>query len=230
MATGADRASPRARNPPLSRIVVAVDPPVSSGTHADACGIIVAGLAEDGRAYVLADCTRGRASPLRWAEAVIAAYHRFEADRIVAEINQGGELVETVIRQIDPAAPVRTVRAMRGKWLRAEPVAALYEQGRVGHVGAFPELEDEMSDFGPDGLSGGASRTVPARWSGQLPISCCGKSRASHPLRLEDADANNTSRESGEGSSCCSSMIPTSQSGCGSSSTKMPRACSPAEG
>ncbi len=144
-------------NPPLSRIVVAVDPPVSSGPHADACGIVVAGLAEDGRAYVLADCTRDRASPLRWAEAVIAAYRHFEADRIVAEINQGGELVETVIRQIDPAVPVRTVRAMRGKWLRAEPVAALYEQGRVVHVGAFPELEDEMSDFGPDGLSGGAS-------------------------------------------------------------------------
>jgi phage terminase large subunit-like protein len=144
-------------NPPLSRIVVAVDPPASSGPHADACGIIVAGLDEDGRAYVLADCTHERASPLRWAEAVIAAYRRFEADRIVAEINQGGELVETVIRQIDPAVPVRTVRAMRGKWLRAEPVAALYEQGRVAHVGAFPELEDEMSDFGPDGLSGGAS-------------------------------------------------------------------------
>jgi phage terminase large subunit-like protein len=144
-------------NPPLSRIVVAVDPPASSGPHADACGIIVAGLAEDGRAYVLADCTRERASPLRWAESVIAAYRRFEADRIVAEINQGGELVETVIRQIDASVPVRTVRAMRGKWLRAEPVAALYEQGRVAHVGAFPELEDEMSDFGPDGLSGGAS-------------------------------------------------------------------------
>ena len=75
----------------------------------------------------------------------------------MAEVNQGGELVETVIRQIDASVPVRSVRAMRGKWLRAEPVAALYEQGRVAHVGAFPELEDEMSDFGPDGLSGGAS-------------------------------------------------------------------------
>lgn len=158
--------------PPLSRVVVAVDPPASSGPRADACGIIVAGLgpdalradarvedarAEDARAYVLADLTRERASPLEWARAVVAAYRRFEADRIVVEINQGGDLVETVIRQIDRTVPVRAVRAMRGKWLRAEPVAALYEQGRVAHLGALPELEDEMSDFGPEGLSGGAS-------------------------------------------------------------------------
>lgn len=143
--------------PELRRVVVAVDPPASSGPHADACGIIVVGLGEDGRAYVLADRTRERVSPLEWARAVVRAYRRFEADRIVAKVNQGGELVETVIRQVDASVPVRSVRAMRGKWLRAEPVAALYEQGRVAHVGTFPELEDEMSDFGPDGLSGGAS-------------------------------------------------------------------------
>jgi phage terminase large subunit-like protein len=75
----------------------------------------------------------------------------------VVETNQGGDLVEAVIRQVDATVPVRPVRAMRGKWLRAEPVAALYEQSRVAHVGALPELEDEMSDFGPDGLSGGRS-------------------------------------------------------------------------
>ncbi len=143
--------------PELRRVVIAVDPPASSGPHADACGIIAAGLGVDARAYVLADWPRERASPLAWARVCVAAYQKFEADRIVVEINQGGELVETVIRQIDPAVPVRAVRAMRGKWLRAEPVAALYEQGRVAHIGAFPELEDEMSDFGPDGLSGGAS-------------------------------------------------------------------------
>lgn len=156
-----ERARVRAA-PQLQRVVVAVDPPASSGPHADACGIIVAGLGPDARgegtrAYVIADWTRERASPLAWAAAAVAAYRRFEADRIVVEINQGGELVETVIRQIDGSVPVRAVRAMRGKWLRAEPVAALYEQGRVAHVGALPELEDEMSDFGPDGLSGGAS-------------------------------------------------------------------------
>ena len=75
----------------------------------------------------------------------------------MVEINQGGDLVEAVLRQVDASVPVRAVRAMRGKWLRAEPVAALYEQGRVAHVGAFAALEDEMSDFGPDGLSGGRS-------------------------------------------------------------------------
>jgi phage terminase large subunit-like protein len=143
--------------PEMRRVVVAVDPPAGSGPRSDACGIIVAGLSSDDRAYVLADWTRERASPLDWAGVAIAAYRRYEADRIVVEVNQGGELVETVIRQIDRTVPVRSVRAMRGKWLRAEPVAALYEQGRVAHVGTFPELEDEMSDFGPDGLSGGAS-------------------------------------------------------------------------
>jgi phage terminase large subunit-like protein len=143
--------------PELRRVVVAVDPPASSGPHADACGIIVAGLGEDGRGYVLADRTVEHARPLDWARAVVAAYRAYEADRIVVEINQGGDLVEAVLRQVDASVPVRAVRAMRGKWLRAEPVAALYEQGRVAHVGAFPELEDEMSDFGPDGLSGGRS-------------------------------------------------------------------------
>lgn len=143
--------------PELRRVVVAVDPSASSGPHADACGIVVAGAGEDGRAYVLADRTVEQARPLDWAKAVIAAYRRYEADRIVVETNQGGDLVEAVLRQVDPTIPVRPVRAMRGKWLRAEPVAALYEQGRVAHVGAFPALEDEMSDFGPDGLSGGRS-------------------------------------------------------------------------
>lgn len=143
--------------PELMRVVVAVDPPASSGPHADACGIVIAGVGSDGRAYVLADATRQHARPLDWAKAVIAAYHKYEADRIVVEVNQGGEMVEAVIAQVDACVPVKPVRATRGKFLRAEPVAALYEQGRVAHVGAFPELEDEMSDFGPDGLSGGAS-------------------------------------------------------------------------
>jgi phage terminase large subunit-like protein len=114
-------------------------------------------LGEGGRAYVLADRTVEHARPLEWARAAIGAYRRYEADRIVVETNQGGDLVEAVIRQVDATVPVRAVRAMRGKWLRAEPVAALYEQGRVAHVGAFPALEDEMCDFGADGLSGGQS-------------------------------------------------------------------------
>ncbi|HXG79590.1 MAG TPA: terminase family protein [Methyloceanibacter sp.] len=143
--------------PELRRVVVAVDPPASSGPHADACGIIVAGLGEDARAYVLADRTVEQARPVSWARAAVRAFRAFEADRVVVETNQGGDLVETVLRQVDASVPVKAVRAMRGKWLRAEPVAALYEQGRVAHVGAFPSLEDEMSDFGPDGLSGARS-------------------------------------------------------------------------
>lgn len=143
--------------PPLARVVVAVDPPASSGPRADACGIVAAGLGTDGRAYVLADATLQGVRPLDWARAVIAAFRRFEADRIVAEVNQGGDLVETVLRQVDGSVPVRSVRAMRGKVLRAEPVAALYERACVSHVGALPALEDEMCDFGLDGLSGGGS-------------------------------------------------------------------------
>ena len=135
--------------PELRRIVVAVDPPAASGPEADACGIIVAGVSEEGRGFVLADLTRKQASPLAWARAVVRAYRRFQADRVVAEVNQGGELVETVLRQIDATVPVRAVRAMRGKFLRAEPVAALYEQGRVRHVGALAALEDQMVGWRP---------------------------------------------------------------------------------
>ena len=142
---------------PLDRIVVAVDPPVTSGKRSDACGIVVAGLASDGRVYVMRDATVEQAAPLEWAREVVDAYHKIMADRVVAEVNQGGEMVAAMIAQIDASVPVRMVRASRGKWLRAEPVAALYEQGRVSHVGAFPELEDQMADFGRDGLSGGAS-------------------------------------------------------------------------
>jgi len=143
--------------PPLERIVVAVDPPVTSGKRSDACGIIVAGLGGDERAYILRDATVEQAAPLEWARAVVDAYHRVAADRVVAEVNQGGEMVAAMIAQVDAGVPVRMVRATRGKWLRAEPAAALYEQGRVSHLGAFPELEDQMADFGRDGLSGGAS-------------------------------------------------------------------------
>ncbi len=141
----------------LGRIVVAVDPPASSRRTSDACGIVVAGLDGQGRAVVLEDATLGRARPQDWAGRAVALYHRYEADCIVAEVNQGGEMVSSVIATVDPGVPVRPVRARRGKWLRAEPVAALYEQGRVVHAGRFPLLEDEMCDFGRDGLSDGRS-------------------------------------------------------------------------
>jgi phage terminase large subunit-like protein len=143
--------------PPLARIVVAVDPPASSGKRADNCGIVAAGTRDDGSVYVLADATLGAARPAQWARAAIALYHKLSADALVAAVNQGGELVRAVLNEADPAAPVTMARATRGKYLRAAPVAQLYEQGRVKHVGAFPALEDEMCDFGLDGLSCGRS-------------------------------------------------------------------------
>ncbi len=145
------------RAPPLARIVVAVDPPASSSQRADACGIVAAGIAEDGVVVVLADDTVSAATPSAWAAKAIALWRRLEADALVAEVNQGGEMVRAVIHQVDSAVPVTAVRATRGKWLRAEPVATLYEQGRVRHVGAFPALEDEMCDFASGGLSSGRS-------------------------------------------------------------------------
>ena len=143
--------------PELGRIVVAVDPPASARKSSDACGIVAAGLNSEGRAIVLADTTMRSAKPQEWAQAAVGLFHRLQADCIVAEVNQGGDMVTAVIRAIDPAVPVKAVRARRGKWLRAEPVAALYAQGKVLHAGRFPELEDEMCDFGPNGLSNGRS-------------------------------------------------------------------------
>ena len=141
--------------PDLKRIVVAVDPP---GSHRSGrCGIVVAGLGKDGRGYVLDDGTVAAARPAIWATCVVALYRKHQADAVVAEVNQGGDMVAAVLREVDPGIAVREVRATRGKWLRAEPVSALYEQGRVRHVGSFPELEDEMCDFGLEGLSGGRS-------------------------------------------------------------------------
>lgn len=143
--------------PSLVRIVVAVDPPATSGKNADACGIVVAGITQSGMAFVLEDATVERATPLRWASCAVAAFHRNRADRILAEVNQGGEMVASVLRQVETDVPLKLVYARRGKWLRAEPVAALYEQNRVHHVGAFGKLEDEMCLFGLDGLPGGGS-------------------------------------------------------------------------
>ncbi|MBO1038911.1 DNA-packaging protein [Brucella pituitosa] len=143
--------------PQLVRILVAVDPPASSGKSSDACGIVVAGIDENGIGHVLADESMSMAKPHQWARRAIALYHSFEADAILAEVNQGGEMVAAVLSAEDASVPVLMRRASRGKWLRAEPVAALYEQDRVRHAGRFPALEDEMCDFAPEGLSSGRS-------------------------------------------------------------------------
>jgi len=143
--------------PSLTRIVVALDPPGSSKRGADACGIVAVGRAENGWLYVLEDASVAGLSPSGWASKAVALYRRLDADSLVAEVNMGGEMVRTVLREIDSSIAIKEVRATRGKYLRAEPVAALYEQGKVKHVGAFPPLEDEMCDFGFDGLSSGRS-------------------------------------------------------------------------
>lgn len=133
--------------PAIASIVVAVDPPTIADTG-DLCGIIVAGLDHDGRAYVLADRSLEGRSPSIWARAAVEAYRDFSASCIVAEVDQGGPLVASILRQVDHTIAIRQVRTKRGKWLRAEPVAAIYAEGRVSHVGRFPELEAQMGDFG----------------------------------------------------------------------------------
>jgi phage terminase large subunit-like protein len=143
--------------PPLARIVVGIDPPAGSRPTSDACGIVAAGRAEDGGIYVLEDATVAGLAPAGWAAKAIAVYRRLEADTLVAEVNQGGEMVRAVLRQVDASVPLKSVHATRGKWLRAEPIAAMYAQGRVKHVAPFEELEDQMCDFGLAGLSSGRS-------------------------------------------------------------------------
>ena len=124
------------------RTVIGVDPPASAG--GDACGIVVCALGEDGLVRVLADCSVEKASPEKWARAVATAAEAWQADRVVAEANQGGAMVESVLRAAEVNLPLRLVHARQGKSARAEPVAALYEAGRVRHAGLFPQLEDQL--------------------------------------------------------------------------------------
>jgi len=127
---------------------VAVDPAATSSPEADETGIVVAGIGFDGQGYVLADLSR-RATPDGWARAAVAAYNEWECDGIVYESNQGGDMVKHVLHSIDRSVPLRAVHASRGKQVRAEPVAARYEQGRVHHVGTLRTLEDQMCDWDP---------------------------------------------------------------------------------
>jgi len=151
--------------PELDRVVVAIDPPVTGKSGSDDCGIVVVGAltrgpVQDWRAYVLADASVSVASPATWATAAIRAMEQFGAERLVAEVNQGGDLVEQVIRQVDPMVPFRAVHASRGKVARAEPVAALYEQGRVHHVQGgrgLRTLEDQMCAMTARGFEGRGS-------------------------------------------------------------------------
>jgi phage terminase large subunit-like protein len=129
--------------PVLAEIVVALDPAVSGTADAHETGIVVAGRDRRGHVYVLDDCSL-RSSPHEWARRAVAAYHTHDAHQIVAEGNQGGELVRLTLQTVDETAPIEIVHASHGKKTRAEPVAALYEQGRVHHVGTFGSLEDQL--------------------------------------------------------------------------------------
>lgn len=140
--------------PDMSRVVVAIDPSGTDGADdGDAVGIVVAGRGVDGRGYVLADDTC-KLSPEGWARRAITAYHLHKADRIVAERNFGGAMVAAVIRATEAGIPYKEVTASRGKVARAEPVSALYEQGRVSHVGRHNDLEDEMLAMTSSGYAG----------------------------------------------------------------------------
>jgi hypothetical protein len=131
--------------PEMRRIVVAVDPPGG----ATECGIVVVGLGVNDEGYVLEDCSL-RDSPGEWAKAVVQAYDRWEADRVIAEINYGGDMVEHTVKTVDKTVSFKTVRASRGKQVRAEPVAAIYEKAHAHHLGSFPHLEEELCNWQPN--------------------------------------------------------------------------------
>jgi phage terminase large subunit-like protein len=133
----------------LQRIVVAIDPAVTSGEDADETGIICAGVDDTGHGYVLEDAS-GKYAPHEWAAKAIDLYHRWGADRIVAEKNNGGDMVENTIRSVDPNVSYKGVHASRGKVTRAEPISALYEQAKVSHLGTFTQLEDQLCAFTSD--------------------------------------------------------------------------------
>lgn len=132
----------------LTRIIVSIDPAVTNTETSDETGIIVTGVDDDNHFYVLEDKS-GKMSPDNWGKTAIDCYHRYNADRIVAETNNGGDLVERLLLNIDSSIAYTPVTASRGKLVRAEPISALYEQNRVHHVGYFGELEDQMCSYVP---------------------------------------------------------------------------------
>ncbi len=134
--------------PRMLRIVVAIDPAVTSGENSDETGIIVAGLGADKHGYVISDLS-GRYTPAEWAARAVYALHQVKGDRIIGEANNGGDLIEHAIRTVDAKVPYKKVHASRGKLTRAEPIAALYEQNRCHHYKVLPELEDEMCGYDP---------------------------------------------------------------------------------
>lgn len=153
-----------ATHPRLVRIVVGVDPAVTADANSDETGIVVAGLGTDGHGYVLDDKSLTD-TPNAWAKQVCAAYHARKADRVVAEVNNGGDLVEMALRTVDRNVSYRGVRASRGKQTRAEPIAALYEQGRIHHVGFHAKLENQLCEWNPTSSSGSPDRLDALVWA-----------------------------------------------------------------
>ena len=150
--------------PHLTRIVVGIDPAVTSGDESDSTGIVVAGMSPDGHYYILADYTL-KASPQVWAEKAVYAFELHKADRIIAETNNGGDLVVHLLQQVKNTIPVKKVTASRGKAVRAEPIAALSEQGKLHMVGYFPELEDELCEYEPGVSSKSPDRMDAMVWA-----------------------------------------------------------------
>jgi phage terminase large subunit-like protein len=138
------------KEPQLRRIVVAIDPAVSTSEGSDETGIVVAGIDNAGHCFVLQDLS-GKYGPDEWARKAVAAYHRWSADRIIGEKNNGGDMIESVIRSVEKNIPYKAVHASRGKAVRAEPISALYEQSKVHHVGVgMVALEDQLCSFTSD--------------------------------------------------------------------------------
>ena len=147
----------------LTRIIVAIDPAVSNNDDSDETGIVVVGKDAQNQYYVLEDLS-GQYSADGWGRIAVRAFYEWQADQIVAEVNNGGDLVERLIRSIDTTISYRAVHATRGKLVRAEPVAALYEQGRVHHMGIFPELESQMCTYTGERLKPSPDRLDALVW------------------------------------------------------------------
>jgi phage terminase large subunit-like protein len=170
--------------PELVRIVVAIDPATTATESSAETGIVAVGIGENGEGYVLEDRSR-RGSPHEWASEAIAAYHRLKADRIVAESNQGGDMIRHTLDTVERGIPIRLVHASRGKRIRAEPIAALYEQGRVHHVGSFPDLEDQLCSWVPD-VSGSPDRLDALVWAlTELIVDGSRRAQTVSPVSLE---------------------------------------------
>jgi predicted phage terminase large subunit-like protein len=173
-----------------ARIVIGVDPAMTSKASSDETGIVICAKGVDGCGYVLEDLSC-RLSPEGWARRIVNAYHEFECDRVVAEVNNGGDLVETVLRTIDAKISYTAVRASRGKRLRAEPLVSWYEQGKIFHVKAFPELEEQMCNYNPMAYDDSPDRLDALVWAltelmlghGPAPIAFPGGVTQTNPWR-----------------------------------------------